>query len=262
MRQFILKLGKYLFICLGTLYVLGLLMEYRLYRNTRDLYYARQADWHLYHRKKHQILFIGNSRTSVHVDINMAMQHYGVSAYSLSQDARRMEFLWYKFRKYIERNPMPKAIVLQVDISSLLAIGLNMNTFYGKDKYLTYLFANQLGINHYFAHEEGYKAYEAYIPLVRYIPYPHHFVAHWNRKFSDPYEAPNNSGIWLNAPEPGKKLAAFDLEVEKKRKLEGQDLSSFNFTYRFFYKVLAAASNSINGGLPTTIMGFVCYRKS
>ncbi|MGI9192386.1 MAG: hypothetical protein ACR2IL_09690 [Chitinophagaceae bacterium] len=231
MRRFIVKLGKWLLVCMGLLFVLGLLAEYRLYRNTRELYYSRQADWHLYHRRKHQILFIGNSRTSVHVDVNAAMQHFEVPAYSLCQDARHMEFFWYKFKKYIERNPLPKVIVLQADISSLLAVGFNMNTFYGKDKYLTYLFANQLGINHYFENEEGYKAYEAYIPLVRYIHYKDYFLAHWNRKFSDPYAPPHNSGAWLIDPTPVAKLKSLDLEVEQKRKLKKQDLSTFDFTF-------------------------------
>ena len=235
MRQFIVKLSRWILGTLLILYTLGLLAEYRLYRNTRELYYSRQADWHLYHRNKNKVLFIGNSRTSVQVDVPASIHYFDAPMYCLSQDARRVNVFWYKFKKYIERNPAPKAIVLQADISSLLSIGLNMNTFYGKDKYLSYLFFNQLGINQYFKHEEGFKTYETFVPLVRYIPYMSYLDAHWRKKFSDPYAAPSNYGSWLFKPEPGKKLTEIDVVKESQKKLvqEGTDYIDLRYVDSF-----------------------------
>ncbi len=197
MKPFLFKTVKLLLICLIVLYTLGLLAEYKLYRNTRERFYVAQADWHLYHRSKPQVLFVGNSRTAWQVNVPLIISHFGVPMYNLSQDARQMKELWYKFRTYVARNGNPKVLVLQCDASSLSTIRLNQETFFGKDRYLTYLFFDQLHINHLFKHEKGFHHYETYIPLIRYFEYPNYFWAHWNKRASNPYESPNNCGSHL-----------------------------------------------------------------
>lgn len=206
MRPFLGKLIKFVLVLLAGLYLLGLGVEYKLYRNTRDGYYVRQADWHLRHKKNIKALFVGNSRTSTQINLPALVDSYKVPMYCLGQDARRLDILWVKFKKYIERNPKPKVLVLQIDVGMLLNEGMTMSTFFGKDKYLTYLFGNQLGINHLFEKEEGYYWYEAVIPLIRYIPYPDYFIMHWRKQQSDPYAAPANYGIYLNKYDPSNKL--------------------------------------------------------
>ncbi|MGI9192384.1 MAG: hypothetical protein ACR2IL_09680 [Chitinophagaceae bacterium] len=197
MKPFLFKTAKLLLICLIVLYVLGLLAEYKLYRNTRDRFYVTQADWHLYHRNKPQVLFMGNSRMAWQVNVPQIINHFDVPMYNLSQDSRQMKELWYKFKTYVERNGNPRVLVLQCDASSLSAVSFNQETFFGKDRYLTYLFFDQLHINHLFKQEKGFHDYETYIPLIRYFEYPEHFWAYWNKKSSNPYESPNNYGSHL-----------------------------------------------------------------
>lgn len=223
MRTFLIRITKFVLPILLSLYIVGLGMEYMLYRNTRELFYTFQADWHLYHPKKMQALFIGNSRTGVHVDMPYLTKAYDVPMYAICQDARRLDILWWKFKKYLERNPKPKAIVLQMDVSTLIDEGLNQNTMYGKEKLLTYFFANQLGINHLFEKEVGYHWYETVIPLIRYIPYPEYFDMYWHKKFADPYAPPANYGVRLIPYDPKNILPPIDsvsAQVEPKKAIE------------------------------------------
>jgi hypothetical protein len=212
MRPFLIKLIRFVLPILLGLYLLGLAVEYKLYRNTHDAFYMRQADWHLHHRKNIKALFIGNSRTSTQVNLPALVDSFKVPMYCLGQDARRLDILWVKFKKYLERNPAPKVLVLQIDVSSTLNEGMNMSTFFGKERYLTYLFGDQLGINYLFKEEEGFFWYETVIPLIRFIPYPDFFTMYWRKRVSDPYAPPANYGVFLNPYKPENKLKPLNEE--------------------------------------------------
>lgn len=237
MRVFIIKLIKIFLVFIGAIWVVGLAMEYKLYRNTRDVYYVRQGDWHLYHPKKIKALFIGNSRMSVQVDMPTVINKWGVPVYSLCQDARAMRILWFKFKKYTERNEAPKAVILQLDITSLNLNGSNNKTFYGKEKYLSYLFANQLGINDCFKKDTGFYWYETVVPLVRYFAYPAFFTKHWNKEYANPYASPANFGSCLiNYDKQNKLTPLFDSVTQKPLVNLYRD-AQLDFTYvdSFYY---------------------------
>lgn len=220
----------FILVSLGLLLLVAWLIEWRLYLNTRDGFFSRQADWHLTHPTPMPVLFIGNSRISWHVNMPQLVSHYKVPMYCLTTDARSIPFFWYKFKTYIERNPLPKAIVLQCDLSSLTKNGMNQNTFYFKEKYLSYLLFDRLGINHYFENEKGYYAYETFIPLVRYIHFPEYALKHWRNERISPYATPGNYGSKQVEPIPNFKLPALNHANQLKkasRVLEFNYIDSF-----------------------------------
>lgn len=214
MKKFVFKTLKIMLLFLVFLYAIGLLIEYRLYRNTRDVYYSYQASWHLYHRQRMQVLFIGNSRTGTHIDAPRFVKQYGVPMYTLKQTARGLTFLWHMFKKFTERNKLPSVIVLQTDPTILLNNSPNRNTFFDKEGYLSYLFFDNLGISQYLKHEAGFHWYETFIPLIRYIPYPTFFKTHWKKQCVDPYGYPGLYGTSLLPAVAGAKLLPLDIEGE------------------------------------------------
>jgi len=231
MRPFIIKTIHLLVVFVLILAVVGLAIEYRLYRNTRDVYYLRQADWHLYHSPKMKALFIGNSRMSVQVDMPTFVNTWGVPVYALCQDARAMRIFWFKFKKYVERNEAPKAVVLQLDITSLNLNGSNNNTFYGKEKYLTYLFADQLGINRCFEKDTGFYWYETVVPLIRYFAYPDFFSKHWKKAYENPYASPANYGSCLIKYDKQNKLDPLYDSITHKPRVNLYTNAQLDFTY-------------------------------
>lgn len=210
MRPFITRLSIVIFVFTTILFLVGMGMEYFLYRNTRELFYTRQSDWHLYHRIKPDVLFIGNSRMAAHVDMPKVIEKFKMPMYLLGQDARNSKVLWYKFKTFISRNRNPKCIVLQFDPFFLRRRNMTQATFFAKENYLSYLFFNSLHINHLFEQEKGFYWYETFVPLVRYIHYPLMFSFHWHKKFSDPYAKPYNAGSWLIQYDSTSRLANLD----------------------------------------------------
>lgn len=188
-----LVLFSFLSILLGG----GLVMEYVLYRNTQQLVYDKQADWHYRHTQKNELIFMGNSRIYNHIDIPSLISHFNVPMYGLCQNARQIDFLLYKFKEYLKRNPPPKVLVVQLDPLFLLDKSLTKNTLFAKEKYLSYMFADNLGMNHLINRENGFHWYETVVPLIRYIHYPDLFKKHWNKEYLDPYGTTLNYGTML-----------------------------------------------------------------
>lgn len=154
------------------------IIEVIIWNNTKNNQYLLQADWHIKRKQPIKVLFIGNSRTWLHVDVKEFISQTRVSAYSLSQNGRGSEVLWYKFKKYMKNGSPPEFIYLQFDPTFTSLKGLHANTFYGKENYLSYLFLDNLEINNYFSKEKGYNDFEQYVPLIRYIGYKDLFMRH------------------------------------------------------------------------------------
>ena len=172
------------------LLMLSLSIEYILYRHTQKHFYIRQADWHLKHPRPIQVLFLGNSRTGAHINLPYIINKWETPMYILGVEGGGMEEFWLKFKIFAARNTLPKTIVVQFDPTALIDRSADVDTFIHKERYLSYLFLNNLGINQWLSTKYGYEHFDAYIPLVRYIPYPDMFFMHLFKQASEPYQSP------------------------------------------------------------------------
>ena len=171
--------------------ITSFLLEYIIYCNTKEEQYLLQADWHVKHKKVNNVLFIGNSRTWVQVDVKLFSKETKLKSYALAQDGRNAKLLWYKFKKYLELNFKPDRLFLQFD-PTFIDADLNKQTFYGKENYLSYLFWNNLKISEIFSDEIGFIKYEEFIPLIRYANFKELFFSHLFKSQEV------NSTIWSN----------------------------------------------------------------
>ncbi len=170
MKLFLVKFFKFSGLLTVVFFLLGFAIEFFIQKQTENKQFLLQSDWHIKHKEKIDVLFIGNSRTSQHVDIPVLEKDLGIKAYSLSQDGRDSRVLYYKLLCYLKLNKKPETIFLQFD--PYFCAELNERTFCGKENYLSYFFLDRLGINHIFEDEDGYSAIEAYVPLLRYFHCP------------------------------------------------------------------------------------------
>jgi hypothetical protein len=177
MINFIKRASFYAFTFTFITIIIAFIIELIIYNNTKNDQYLLQADWHIKHKKQNKILFIGNSRTWVQVDVEFFSKKMKQKSYTIAQDGRNIKTLWYKLKKYLEINHKPEKIFLQFD-PTFIEANLNFQTFYGKENYLTYLFFDNLNINKLFSNESGFEKYEEYIPLIRYINYHDLFIRH------------------------------------------------------------------------------------
>ena len=167
MNKFLNKILIFLFSSLFTYFVIGLILETKIYENIKKNQFQIQEDWHIKHKDFNEILFIGNSRTWVQFDVQLITQKIKKKAYCLAQDGRDSRILFWKLKKYLEINRAPKQIFLQFD--SYFIKSRNDKTFYGKNNYLGYLFNDRLGINEIFENEIGFNQLDVYLPLNRYF---------------------------------------------------------------------------------------------
>ena len=71
---------------------------------------------YVFSNKDFNWIWIGNSRTFVHVDQN-TFNNDSISSYSLVQDGGSVDLIYYKLKNYLRRNNPPDVIFLQVDYS-------------------------------------------------------------------------------------------------------------------------------------------------
>lgn len=168
MRKFIHKLFLFFSLTILSYLAFGYSLEYIIRRNTENKQFDLQGDWHIKHRNPVDVLFVGNSRTYQMLNIEDIQQRLGIDAYALCQASRGSKILYFKIKTFLEHNKKPQIIFLQCD-PYFCGNSLTKGTFNGKISYLTYLFNDNIGINHLFRGEKGFKEYEAYLPLLRYF---------------------------------------------------------------------------------------------
>ena len=98
MRHFLVKITILFSIYILSILVLGLLGENIIYLNTKNNQYQLQEDWHIRHSSENELLFIGNSRTWVHIDAEKISKSIGRKSYCLAQDGRESRVLYWKLR--------------------------------------------------------------------------------------------------------------------------------------------------------------------
>lgn len=162
MRKFILKLV----VLIGVIGMPAFLMEiYISFKLDKGYRYAFQADWHDLKDHHSEILFIGNSRTWLHVDPFVVMQRFNTSAEIIAADGQDVHFLWEKFRQYRRYNKQPREIYLQFDPFFII----ERDDLFGASNIQTCFFGNRADLSS-LKNRRGYKQIYCYIPMLAYQP--------------------------------------------------------------------------------------------
>lgn len=179
MSKFISNIFKFVALYL----VIGFFIEGVLLINYNKRTYDFE-DWHRLDSINAEIVFVGNSRTCWHVDAPRLTKELGLPCYDLGQQGATIKVLTAKLIKYLDKNKPPKLIVLQTDPGFIS----NKKDLYDKASYLKYIFYDRESINYFLKTLDGFKTYECYLPLVRYIGmgevFMNHLVGieHYNKK--------------------------------------------------------------------------------
>lgn len=179
MRHFILKSLFFVFLTSLAYLTFGFIAEKIIASNLNKSRFLLQADWHIRHNAYNECLYIGNSRTWVHVDAEMITNAVHKKSYCLAQDGREAKILFWKLKTYLLFNRNPKEIFIQFD--PYFISNRNDGTFYGKKNYLGYIFGDRLKINKIFSSEIGFNKYDEFVPLIRYFQTKDalpHLIAH------------------------------------------------------------------------------------
>lgn len=110
-------------------------------------------------------LYVGNSRTWVHVDINTILRKTNVKSYALAHDGGDMHILYLKLKKFLNHTDKPSRINLQFDNTIIK----ERNDLYGLEKYAPELYFNS-SMKSSLEAKLGYSNYYYWIPLISYSP--------------------------------------------------------------------------------------------
>jgi hypothetical protein len=140
--------------------------------------YGKQASalesWHTMGGVDADILFVGNSRTRVHIDNEAVGECYQKKAYNITQEGYNLDIFVAKIIKYLEGNKKPELIICQVD-----PVCFRPSTdFYSRSSLIKYIFLDREHINYSLQPLSGYNKFEAYIPLLRYKGLPGMLLRH------------------------------------------------------------------------------------
>ena len=167
MLHFIRKCFFFIFLSFLAYFVLGIIAEKIIELNVKNNQFQLQEDWHIKHEQYNELLFIGNSRTWVHVDAEMITNSIHKKSYCLAQDGRAAKVLFWKLKKYLLNNNKPKYIFIQFD--PYFINNRNGGTFFGKANYLGYMFWDKMKINQIFRSEIGFNKYDEFVSSTTLI---------------------------------------------------------------------------------------------
>jgi hypothetical protein len=109
-----------LFIVPILIFLLGLdyLMS-RYLKNTGEVFGNVTSQYDLYKSRIHEpIVILGSSRAEVHIDPNVIKKGTGLDCYNLGWSAAESELLMYRFNEYCKYNPLPKLLVINLDMTT------------------------------------------------------------------------------------------------------------------------------------------------
>lgn len=176
--------------------MMGFTLEVVLHLQMRDKRAHVLEDWEDLRGLNDEVWFIGDSRTSTHVQPLELEKQCGKSIYNLGYDGFRVKMGKERVEYALTHaRTKPKYVVLQVD-NSYIAQRRVQNNFPMKDGVLRYFFLDPLEINRHFKHYENWRQSDSFIPLLRYKGYPLMFTKHllgWNR-----WDKRKQKGFWNN----------------------------------------------------------------
>lgn len=163
MSRFILKTTVLVIILYSTLFILHILLD-----NLSSEYVQESKpnwDWSYIEELDKEELYVGNSRTWVHVDIQEISSKTNVKSYALAHDGGDIHILYLKLKKYLTFADSPSRINLQFDPTIIT----NRKDLYGIEKYAPELFLNP-SMKTSLGEKLGYSSFYYYIPLISYSP--------------------------------------------------------------------------------------------
>ena len=190
MKQFLLFLLK-----AGLAFLMmGFTLEAVVHLQMRDKRAHVLEDWEDIRGLSDEVWFIGDSRTSTHVQPVELEKQCGKSIYNLGYDGFRVKMGKERLEYALTHaRRKPKYVVLQVD-NSYIAQRRVQDNFPMKDGMLRYFFMDQVEINRHFKHYANWRPSDSCIPMLRYKGYPLMFTKHllgWNR-----WDKREQKGFW------------------------------------------------------------------
>jgi hypothetical protein len=160
LKKFILKIV----ILLVWIVIPAFIMEIFISSKLDDGYrYYFQGDWHDLKGHNSDILFVGNSRTWLHVDPFEIQDKYHVSAEIIAADGQDVHFVWEKFRQYTRGNKVPGELYLQFDPFFIY----ERDDLYGALNIQTCYFGGRVDISS-LESRRGYIKMYKYLPMIAY----------------------------------------------------------------------------------------------
>lgn len=160
MKRFLLRTSIFLFI----LYAIGCVAEMWIGSQLKHgKRYFFQGDWHDLANHNSDIIFVGNSRTWVHVDPFFIQKEFNTSCEVVAQDGQDIAIVWLKLKEYLKNNKAPKELYLQFDPFFLKS----RDDLFGIDFLRTCFFFDRVDLTS-LSQRNGYKSYYRFIPLAAY----------------------------------------------------------------------------------------------
>ena len=177
--------------------LLSFALEAVLHLQMRDKRAHVLEDWEDIRGLNDEVWFIGDSRTSTHVDPLEIEKQCGKSVYNLGYDGFRVKMGKERISYALTHaRTKPKYLVLQVD-NSYIAQRRVQSNFPMKDGMLRYFFLDPIQINQHFQDYDNWRQSDGYIPLLRYKGYPLIFAKHllgWHK-----WDKRKQKGFWNKA---------------------------------------------------------------
>ena len=167
MRRFVIRTSSF-FTCLAIFaFLIGhlietLVIDKRMVTGNR---YSFQGDWHDLANHNSEVLFVGNSRTWVHINPFTFSKKTNLTSEVIGQDGQGPQVLFIKLKEYIKSNSKPQCIVLQFDPNF---IGEN-SQLYGIENWLPLFYGYRGKFTKEFSNKQGYDIKYHYIPLYAYF---------------------------------------------------------------------------------------------
>jgi hypothetical protein len=109
------------------------------------------------------VAIYGSSRAWVHIDPQVIEEKTGLSAFNLGIDGHNFQLQYLRHQVLLEKNSIPRLIIVSVDIFTLRKHG----ELYNSDQFLPYMLNNAL-IRHSTERYKGFSCFDYSLPLVRY----------------------------------------------------------------------------------------------
>jgi hypothetical protein len=137
-------------------------ISFRLSEGNR---YAFQGDWHDLKNHNSEVLFVGNSRTWVHLNAMLFENKTKLKSEVIAQDGQDAEIAFYKLQEYLKYNKPPRILILQYDANFFGKV----NSLYGYENYAPHFFFlrfRKFTLN--LRNRNGYNPLGHILPLVAF----------------------------------------------------------------------------------------------
>lgn len=163
MKRFIFKTLSAVLMLYSSLLIIHLMLDHLSTKYVEAN--SPDVDWCFIEGLSVDELYVGNSRTWVHVDTEKIYSKTKLKSYALAHDGGDIQIVFLKLKKLLKYAELPSRINLQFDPFILT----NHEELYGIEKYAPELFLNS-SMKTALEGKLGYSLYYYFIPLISYSP--------------------------------------------------------------------------------------------